>query len=104
MSKVVTKHGNEKEHRYLLASAINENDDGKTSNTGSFTVTISQTTTVVSDKRAGTNSVILFSPTTASAATEISTMYVSANGKETFTVTHVSSVTADRTFNYVIVG
>lgn len=104
MSRVVTRHDNEKEHRHLMASAINENDNGKTSNTGSFTVSISQATTVVSDKRAGSSSVILFSPTSASAATEIATMYVSANGKETFTVTHTSSVTADRTFNYVIVG
>ena len=104
MSKVITKYENEKEHRYLLASAINETNDGKTDNYGSFTVTANQATTIVSDLRAGINSVILFSPTSASAATEIATMYVSANGKQTFTLTHVNSATADRTFNYVIVG
>lgn len=101
---VVTRHSNEKEHRYLLSKAINEHNDGKTENTGSFTVTANQATTAVADLRAGINSVILFSPTTASAATELSTMYVSANGKQTFTVSHSSSAVADRTFNYVIVG
>jgi hypothetical protein len=102
--KVPLRFDNEKEHRERLAQAVNQIDEGKTSNSGSFTVSQSTTTTTVSDPRAGIDTKVFFSPTTASAATEIATMYHSGSGKGEFTVTHSNSAVADRTFNYVIVG
>jgi len=79
---------------------------GKTNNTGSFTITASAATTVVTDFRAGADSTVIVSPTTASAATEWASgsMYVSSTGKETFTVTHTSSSPVDRTFKYAVIG
>mgnify|MGYP006899568772 CR=1 FL=1 len=80
--------------------------DGKTNNTGKFTVTASAATTVVSDLRVGADSVILVSPTTATAATEWASgaMYVSSIGKQTFTVTHNNSAPTDRVFTYAVIG
>ena len=80
--------------------------DGKTNNTSSFTITANATTTAVTDLRVGADSVILVSPTTANAASEWSSggMYVSSVGKETFTVTHASAATTDRTFKYAVIG
>jgi hypothetical protein len=80
--------------------------DGKTNNTGTFTVTASAATTVVSDLRVGADSVILVSPTTATAATEWASgaMYVSSIGKQTFTVTHNNSAPTDRVFTYAVIG
>lgn len=80
--------------------------DGKTNNTGSFTVTANQATTVVVDFRCGADSKVTPLATTAAAATELASgsMYVSSVGKQTFTVSHVNSATAGRDFDYVIVG
>ena len=80
--------------------------DGKTNNRGSFTLTASTTTTAVTDARCGANSVVLLDPATANASAEIGagTIYVSAIGKQTFTVTHANNAQTDRTFRYVIVG
>lgn len=80
--------------------------DGKTNNTGSFTLTENVASTVVTDLRVGADSVILVSPTTANATTEwaAGTMYVSSVGKQTFTVTHANNAQTDRTFSYVAIG
>lgn len=104
--KVVERHANEVEHRYLLAATINQIDDGKTSNYGSVTLTASVASTAVTDYRVGINTVILFEPTTANAAAEIGngTMYVSSKGKQTFTITHANNAQVDRTFNYAVIG
>ena len=79
---------------------------GKTNNTGAFTITASAATTVITNLRVGGDSVIVVSPTTASAATEWSSggMYISSVGKQTFTVTHANSAPTDRTFNYAVIG
>jgi len=80
--------------------------DGKTNNTGSFTLTASVASTAVTDLRVGADSVILVSPTTANAATEWASggMYISSVGKDTFTVTHANNAQTDRTFNYAVIG
>jgi len=80
--------------------------DGKSNNTGSFTITASAASTAVTDLRVGADSVILVSPTTASAATEWASgaMYVSSVGKQTFTVTHNNSAPTDRTFKYAAIS
>ena len=74
------------------------------SNVGSVTLTASSATTTVSDLRAGQDSVILFMPRTANAAAAIGGLYVSARGKQTFTLTHANNAQTDRTFSYVVLG
>lgn len=79
---------------------------GKTNNTGSFTVTPNAATTAVTDPRCGAESVICYTPTSANASAEVGggTIYISATIKGQFTVTHANSATTGRTFDYVIVG
>lgn len=89
-----------------LAFAINQLINGKSNNIGSVTLTASQATTTVSDRRAGVDSVVTFEPTTANAAAEVGAggMYVSAHGGGSFTITHANNAQADRTFRYVVTG
>jgi hypothetical protein len=101
----VTVSANEEDRRkqnYVIRGVM----EGKTNNTGSFTIAASAGTTVVTDLRVGADSIILPAPLTASAATEWASgsMYVSSTGKETFTVTHNNSSPTDRNFNYAVIG
>lgn len=81
---------------------------GRSNAVGTVTLTLNSATTVVTT-RTGTcapGSVPILIPTTANAATEFGagTWYISSVGVDTFTITHVNSATATRTFLYVIVG
>lgn len=90
-----------------VAQKVNQILDGKTNNTGSVTLTASTTTTTVTDRRVGVESVILFMPTTANASAEIGAggMYVSTQTAGTsFVITHANNAQTDRTFRYIIVG
>lgn len=89
--------------------------NGKTNNTGSVTLTENSATTsvTVAYGTIGIDTVILFMPTTANAATEFGagSMYVSARSvstspstSSTFTLTHVNNAQTDRTFKYILVG
>ena len=78
--------------------------DGKINSTGNLTLTAAATTTTISDQRAGGDSVIILMPTTSNAAAAISTTYVSARAKQSFTLTHLNNAQTDRTFGYVILG
>ncbi len=94
-----------KEHRRLIANAVNGILDGHTNNAGEVTLNPTpSTTTVVNDARAGVDSVILFMPLTYNAAQEISTMYVSSRGAGTFTITHSNNENEDLDFAYVLCG
>jgi len=87
-----------------IAEVVNRTIDGKLNSTGSVTLTASATSTVVAEARSGSDSVILFMPTTANAAAELATMFVSSRGKQTFTITHANNGQTDRTFKYVVIG
>lgn len=93
-----------------LARVVNQAMQGKTNNTGSCTLAANSATTVVTEapNRIGEETVILFMPTSANAATEFGagTMRVSARSvtNSTFTITHVNNAQNDRTFNYILVG
>jgi hypothetical protein len=89
-----------------IALVVNNILDGKLNSTGSVTLTASAASTAVTDERAGYDSVILFMPTTANAASEQAAggMYVSSRGKQTFTITHANNAQSDRTFAYIIIG
>lgn len=89
-----------------IALVVNGILDGKINATGSVTLTASAASTAVTEDRAGDDSVILFMPTTANAASEQAAggMYVSSRGKQTFTITHANNTQSDRTFEYVVIG
>lgn len=83
---------------------VNSLRDGKINSTASVTLTANAATTVVTDLRAGPDSVILFMPTTSNAATALAGLYVSTRGKQTFTLAHANNAQTDRTFAYVVLG
>jgi hypothetical protein len=87
------------------AEVVNNAMNGKTNNTGAVTLATSVTSTIISDARIGADSVILFMPTNANAATILSggALYVSSRGKGTATITHPTT-TLSSTFAYVVIG
>jgi hypothetical protein len=89
-----------------VASAVNLLIDGKNNAKGVFTLTASAGTTVVSDIRAGQDSVINYAPVSANASAEIGagTIYISARAKSSFTITHANNSQSDRTFVYTVTG
>ena len=91
-----------------LVRVVNNLLIGKTNNVISVTLTINVATTTVAGAGypIGPNSFIGFMPTTANASAEIGagTLYVSARGKNTMTITHANNANADRTFAVVIIG
>ena len=89
-----------------IATVVNGILDGKINAKGSVTLTASAASTVVTESRAGSDSVILFMPKTANAASEQAAggMFVSSRGKQTFTITHANNSQADRSFDYIVIG
>ena len=77
--------------------------DGKTNNTGEITLTQSQTTTTLTDRRIGPTTVILFSPLNDKGAAELGTLYVSARGQGTATLTHRNH-NFDMKYAYALIG
>jgi hypothetical protein len=81
---------------------------GRSNSVGTVTLTQNSATSVVTT-RTGTcapGSVPILVPTTANAATEFGagSLYISSVGVDTFTITHINSATASRTFIYAILG
>lgn len=68
---------------------------------GTVTLTASTTSTVVTDSRVNTNSVIHFSPTTANAATAFGGLYTTV-ARGSFTITHPNTADLDKTFSYTV--
>ena len=87
-----------------VAEVVNNAVNGKTNNTGTVTLAASSTTTTLNDKRLGGGSVIVFMPTTSNASAGITSLYVSAQGKQTATLTHANNGQTDRTYKYIIIG
>lgn len=101
---VPVDHPDEKEHRRMMAEAINEMRYGKVNICGSITLTANQATSTLNDTRIFANAKIFFMPTTANAAAEMDNMYVSSRGERTATITHSNNAQTDRTFVYVVIG
>lgn len=95
-------------HRYLIAQAVQNILNGKINTVNEFTMTASASTTVVKDRRVGTNSVILVTPTTENAGGEVGFYFTSigepSGGIPSFTVNHATDSRSDRTFKYCILG
>ncbi len=89
-----------------VAQAVNLLIDGKHNAKGSFTLTASTTTTVVTDLRVGEDSVITMTPITSNASAEVGggTMFLSSRGDSSFTITHANNSQTDRTFIYTVTG
>jgi hypothetical protein len=88
-----------------ISNVVNNILSGKTNNTGSITLAVSSaTTTTLNDERIGYDSVILFMPRTANAASALGGLYVSARTKGSATLTHAINVLSDKTYSYVIIG
>lgn len=87
-----------------IALVTNRILDGKINSVGEVTLAANESSTTVSDERAGDESVIQFMPMTANAAAEIGAggFFVSATAKKSFTITHANNAQTDRTFRYVI--
>ena len=69
------------------------------------TVTCSTgTTTTITDANCAVASKIKLTPTTANAALAVTNVYVSAKANGSFTLTHGSTTSTDRTFDYAIQG
>jgi len=88
--------------------AIQQLAAGRSNATGTVTLTQNSATTVVTTRTGtcSTGSVPILVPTTANAATEFGagSLYISSVGIDTFTITHVNSATASRTFIYALLG
>lgn len=79
--------------------------DGKTNNTGTLTLaTGGATTTTLTDRRIGPDSVIVFVPASAAANADATRVYASAQGQGTATVNHAANVTANKTYRYAVIG
>lgn len=89
-----------------IVLAIQQLFVGRTRSTGTVTCTASATSTLVENATVNDTDTVLLMPTTANAAAEIGagTAYVSAVTKGSFTVTHASAVSTDRTFRYLAMG
>jgi hypothetical protein len=85
------------------AQAINRLNQGKFNGTGTVTLTPSATSTTLTDPRIGSDSAILFMPTTANAATALANIYVDGRKAGEATIHHASSANTDQTFTYLIV-
>ena len=79
--------------------------DGKTNNTGSITLaTGGATTTTLTDRRIGPESVIVFVPASSAANADSSRIYTSTQTQGTATVNHVTNISANKTYRYAIIG
>lgn len=109
-SKAPLEQESEREWLRKNAIAINQILEGRINSTGTVTLANGAATTVVTDRRVGNDSVILFMPLTANASAEIGagTMYVGtaniAPRSFQFTINHANNAQTDRSFRYVILG
>ena len=89
-----------------IVLAIQQLAAGRSNAVGLVTLVTSSPTTIVNDKNCAIGSTPLFTPASASAATEIGngTMYLSAVTNGSFTITHANSSISDRKFLYALQG
>lgn len=91
-------------HRRKLAEWAKQANIGHIPVVGNVTLTASTVSTTVADKRVAPGSWIGLEPITANALSAAPTVWVSTFGIETFTITHASSASADKTFRYAVLG
>lgn len=87
-----------------IATITNEMLKGRANNVGSVTLTANSTTTTISDIRIKQTMTAVLIPRTANAAAAMTNVYISAVADGSITLTHASTATIDRTFDYVLHG
>lgn len=92
------------QNTFRIVQAVRELFEGRSNAVGTVTLRASQTTTTVTAENCGDESQVFLSPKTANAAAALATTYISSIGNGTFTITHSSAVSTDRTFGYVAIG
>lgn len=91
-------------HRTQIATTVNELLKGRANNVGEVTLTASVTSTDVVDTRIRSQMKVFLSPRTANAAAALTNVYISSVDDGGFTLTHSSTASTDRTFDYVFHG
>lgn len=94
---------NEQQHRQSMARAINRINQGHISSTVTLTLDPNVASTKVVDSRISQQTCASAQPQTASAASEVPTMYIVC-GSGSLTVFHTNSATTDRVFTLGMVG
>jgi len=91
---------------YKLVRAIRELFEGRSNAVGSFTLAANVGSTTVTAANCGAGSTVLYTPTSANAATEVGngTIRVSTVANGSFTVTHANNAQTDRMFLYAALG
>jgi hypothetical protein len=87
-----------------LAAAVRALADGRSNAVGTVTLAVGATSTAVSDARVGAGSTILLTPTSASAVSADTAVWLAAVADGGFTLAHDANAAADRTFRYAIQG
>ncbi len=96
------------EWQRLTVEVVNRAMDGKLNARGTVTLTASQATTTLLDRRIGSDSVILPMPTTANAAAEVGAggffqTYPNVTAGQ-MTLNHANNAQSDREFAYALLG
>lgn len=89
---------------FRIVQAIRQLIQGRSDAVLQVTLTPSATTTVVSAINCSKDSQVFLSPRTANAAAAVPTTWISAVANGSFTITHSSTVSIDRTFGIVCLG
>jgi hypothetical protein len=91
-----------------MARIVNNSLQGHLNAVTTITLTANAASTTLTDARLTVNSVVIFDPVTANAATEIfgATMYVTSANRNNgaFVITHANNAQTDRTFNVLMMG
>lgn len=88
----------------LISNVVNNAMSGKLNNTGSVTLVNGGVSTTVSDARCGPDSVILLMATSATGAVALDQWSVQTRTDGAFTISHISTSTANATASYAIIG
>ena len=94
---------NHREHRRMIALSVNDILRGKLNNTGRVTLSENSATTTVINPLVEANSCVLMTPLSATAASE-NWWLSNVVPRQSFTLTHASAPSTDRTFCYAILS
>jgi len=87
-----------------FAIAIQQLYAGRSNATGSVTLAAGAASTVVSPPNCAPQSAVFLFPKTANGAAALATTFISAVGKQSFTISHANNAQTDRSFFYVCLG
>lgn len=92
----------EEKNIWRVVAAVIQLMQGRCNSVGTVTLRANQTTTVVAAPNCGKGSKVFLFPQTLNAAAALSTTYIQAADvlSKSFTVTHASAPSTDRTFSF----